>query len=110
MTGYLTRGDLSHLIRREEIHGSVAESLMKSVFRRGVPEQVLDEALPEGSLERQLEKRVLGSLSPAEGCRALRLGRKEPWRTLRGSRSGKPGGICWPRCRRIFPRGGSGST
>ncbi|MBQ9251333.1 MAG: hypothetical protein IJ188_01680 [Clostridia bacterium] len=74
LMAYLTKGDLTHLQRREEIHGSVAESLMKSVFRQGVPQRILEEALPEGSLERNLERRVWEAYPALRNCRSLRLG------------------------------------
>ena len=76
VTAYLTRGDLTHLIRREELRGSVAESLMKSVFRRGVPEQVLDEALGSGGAERLMEDRIREAFPALDNCRGLRLGQE----------------------------------
>ena len=77
LTVYLTRGNLTHLQKREEIHGSVAESLMKSVFRQGVPLRILEEALPGGSLERDLEQRVREAFPALRSCGGLRIGEKE---------------------------------
>ena len=74
VTGYLTRGDLSHLIRREEIHGSVAESLMRSEFRSGLSRRILEEALGGSPLEQPLERRVLEAFPPLKNCRALVCG------------------------------------
>ena len=71
---YLTKGDLSHLIKREELHGSVAESLIRSVFRRGIPERILDEAVPEGSLDKALEKRIWDAFPALRNCRNLKTG------------------------------------
>ena len=70
---YLSAGDLSHLIRREELRGSVVESLLKTVFRSGLPERIVDEALPEGSLSLLLEKAILEAYPVLGRCRALRL-------------------------------------
>ena len=70
---YLTRGDLSQLVKVGELRGSVAESLMKSVFRSGIPARVLDSSLPEGSLELYLEKRVLEANPSLKTCRFLRM-------------------------------------
>ena len=70
---YLSAGDLSHLIRREELRGSVVESLLKTVFRSGLPERIVDEALPEGSLSLLLEKEILEAYPVLGRCRALRL-------------------------------------
>ena len=72
VTAYLTKGNLSHLIKKEEIHGSVAESLMRSVFRRGIPREILDEAAAEGSLERFLEKRIREAYPAVDRCWNLR--------------------------------------
>ena len=74
ITRYLTGGDLSHLITAEETHGSVAESLMRSVFRGGIPERIFDEALPEGSLKRNLEKRAYRQYPMLQHCKNLRAG------------------------------------
>ena len=73
LTGYLTGGDLSHLVKMEKLSGSVAESLIKSVFRRGVPEQVLSEALPGKSLEEELISRLYEAYPSLKSCRFLRL-------------------------------------
>ncbi|MBQ8073271.1 MAG: hypothetical protein IJ231_05860 [Clostridia bacterium] len=70
---WLSRGDLSSLIIPEETHGSVAESLMKRVFRDGIPRQALDEAVPEGSLEKNLEKRVFRQYPALGHCKSLSL-------------------------------------
>ena len=77
LTVYLTRGNLTHLQKREEIHGSVAESLMRSVFRQGVPLRILEEALPSGSLEKDLEQRIWEAFPALKSCRSLRIGEKE---------------------------------
>ena len=73
LAAHLSRGNLAGLVRREEMSGSVAESLMKTVFRRGIPGRVLDDALPEGSLEKHLEKRALEAFPALKSCRGLRL-------------------------------------
>ena len=69
---WLTRGDLTGLIRPEELSGSVAESLMRRFFRQGIPPRALDEALREKSLEKYLEDRVLEAFPALRGCRSLR--------------------------------------
>jgi len=73
LTVYLTRGDLSHLIKREEIHGSVAESLMRSEFRRGIPPRILEDVL---GLEREMEDRLWQAFPALRNCRQLRVGKE----------------------------------
>ena len=77
VTAYLSGGDLTHLIKREETHGSVAESLLRSVFRSGVPDRILDETTEEKSLERNLEKRIFREFPALRNCRGLRLTEEE---------------------------------
>ena len=74
---HLTRGDLSSLVRTGELHGSVTESLIKSVFLHGIPPQVMDDALPEGNLDRRLENLVLETYPALKSCRFLRVGDQE---------------------------------
>lgn len=74
ITAYLTKGDLGRWVRREELRGSVAESLLKSTLRDGLPVRMMDEAAPGGSLEKYLEKKVWESFPALWRCRGLRLG------------------------------------
>ena len=73
LTVYLTKGNLTHLVRMEELRGSVAESLMKTVFRHGVPERILAEALPGGSLDGALLGWVQEACPSLKGCGSLPL-------------------------------------
>ena len=74
ITAYLTKGDLDRWVRREELRGSVAESLLKSALRDGLPVRMMDEAAPGGSLEKYLEKKVWEAFPALWRCRGLRLG------------------------------------
>ena len=77
MSEWLSRGDLTQMIRREEIHGSVAEGLMKTVFRGGLPVRAIDAAAREGSLGKALERRAYRQFPVLRSCRNLRIGPEE---------------------------------
>ena len=71
---WLSRGDLTGWIRAEETHGSVAESLLRTAFRNGLPARAVDEAVGEGSLENYLEKRICDQFPAFRHCRSLYMG------------------------------------
>ena len=91
---YLTAGDLTHLPRQGEIKGSVAESLLKTVFRQGIPLQVLEEALPEKSLTAWIEKRIYEAYPVLSRCRGLRISETDRLEEqVRGQAAGAKGAL-----------------
>ncbi len=70
---FLTKGDLTSLVKMDELRGSVAESLLKREFAHGVSPRALEAALPEGGLDRALEKRVYDAFPELRRCADLRV-------------------------------------
>ncbi len=105
VTLWLTKGNLNDLIRPEETHGSVAESLMRSVFRGGIPEEGIDAAAGEGGLERALERSVYAEFPVLRRCGSLRMTEEQTGAEMVGSqiREGKREVI--RRLRAHFPQG-----
>ena len=105
VTAWLTKGNLNDLIRPEETHGSVTESVMRSAFRKGISQEGIDAATAEGSLEKALERKVYGEFPALRRCGNLKITPEETSSEMVRSqiREGKEEII--RRLRAYFPQG-----
>ncbi len=69
----LMKGDLASLIPREERTGSIPDRLMKTVFRAGLPERVVDSAFLPETLRDLIRRDMDPVFSVLRGCGRIRM-------------------------------------